>query len=57
MYSTFKFTFCSADYEKRIKEEEESVEEIDRKVKEMQKLVAKQRKDMGGYVSILIVKL
>ena len=55
--NNFQIIFCLADYEKRIKEEEESVEEIDRKVKEMQKLVTKQRKDMGGYVTILIVKL
>ena len=57
LMNDFQITFCLADYERRIKEEEESVEEIDRKVREMQKLVAKQRKDMGGYVSILIVKL
>lgn len=41
---------CVAEYERRIKEEEEAVEELDGKVKEMQKLVSKQRKDMGGYV-------
>ena len=45
---------CLADYEKRILEEEENVEEVDRKVKEMHRLVSRQRKDMGGYV--LIVK-
>ena len=41
---------CLAEYERRIREEEEEVEEIDGKVKEMQRMVSKQRKDMGGYV-------
>ena len=43
--------FVLDDYDKRIQEEEQKTEEFDTQVKEMQRLVAKQRKEMGGYVA------